>query len=100
MNITIPTPDVYAELVSIQSTYPQFTFQNVGYEYIKDILLAHKDQVKRIEEILKSCVSGFVEFNNFRINDNKILIRFQYHWTGNYVGVGYLPLDDLNPKEK
>lgn len=88
---------MYNKLISIQKEYPELTFQNEGYEYLsKEIINKHKEQIEEISNILKTTISGFVEFNNFKIYKNgDIMIRVQYHWDKMFVGVGYFNIEEF-----
>jgi hypothetical protein len=82
------------------------TSQNEGYEYIDKSKFAkeEKEAFDNIEAILKKHITGFHEFNNFRISrkTNELELRFQYSWTADdpdsrvsFSGVGYILLDEL-----
>jgi hypothetical protein len=102
MKIKLLTPELYAELKAIADQYPELTFHNVGYQYLKvAVREAHKEQLDRIAEILKEHIVGFVKFYNFRrAKDGSIALRFDYNWgaaedTRSFTGVGYVKLDHL-----
>ena len=106
MKIQLITPKVYNTLVAIQTKYPRLTFRNEGYKYVDKSKFTKSDRkaFARVETILKSHITGFSEFNNFRLNlaSKKMEIRFQYNWTADeeepsiyYIGVGYLELLEL-----
>ena len=95
--------EIYNKLLEYQQNYPLLTFQNNGYEYLsKEIQDNHKDQIKEIEELLKTKIEGFSHFNNFKIKSNIILVRCQYDYSKHlencktsFIGVGYFPLEDF-----
>lgn len=99
MTMTLIDKETYERLLQIQKEYPELTFQNQGYEYLNsDIFERNTDAIKEINGILKNCIKGFCEFNNFRLEANKdIMLRFQYMWDGGiyFKGVGYLRLSYL-----
>lgn len=94
--------DNYNRLILIQKEYPELTFQNEGYEYLsKEVINKHKEQIEEISNILKTTISGFVEFNNFKIDKTgDILIRVQYHWDKMFVGVGYFNIEEFKEVNK
>lgn len=101
MEIKFITPELHAELAAIADNYPALVFNNYGYVYIKPAIREqHAEQIRRISEILKEHVVGFVEFFNFRRDDGNLVLRFDYNWGAAnnsmyFVGVGYLHLDHL-----
>lgn len=102
MTINLITEEQHEELLHIQESYDVLNLQNVGYEYIpKKVLIDFKEQVDKVESILKEAVVGFARFNNFRLSkDGKKQVRFQYNWgadddTRPFIGVGYLLIDEL-----
>lgn len=94
--------DNYNRLILIQKEYPELTFQNEGYEYLsKEVINKHKEQIEEISNILKTTISGFVKFNNFKIDKTgDILIRVQYHWDKMFVGVGYFNIEEFKEVNK
>lgn len=80
-------------------TNPKLVFQNNGYEYIAKSTLSPDDIIafNKIESILRNSIEGFVEFNNLRKTKflNEKELRFQYHWSESFTGVGYILLDEL-----
>jgi hypothetical protein len=107
MTIELLTKEEYELLLKIQKEHPILTFQNKGYEYVDKSKFSNedKDAFDKVTEILKRCIHGFVEFNNFKLHkyNNKPQVRFQYDWTYDdnspnkigFTGVGYLFLDEL-----
>lgn len=101
MKIKFITTELHAELTKLAADHPELVFQNHGYQYIgREVREAKAEQLARIKEILKEHIVGFVEFFNFRLDKEGIVLRFDYNWgasegTLHYVGVGYLPLDHL-----
>jgi hypothetical protein len=104
MKIELITPEEHAQLLSIYENYPALTFQNEGYQYIKEANLSDEDKAKREEvtAILKKSICEFREFNNFKLSKKtqEIQIRFQYNWNYDgqglpFTGVGYILLDEL-----
>ena len=90
--------NTYEELIKIQKEYPNLTYQNVGYDYIKKDKLTKEEleAFERVEVLLKDEIDGFREFNNFKIRDNgDIVIRVQHNWGGNFTGVGYFHIEDF-----
>jgi len=87
----------FNRLKEIQEEFPELTFFNEGYQYLKkEIQESHKDQIAEISEILKELVDGFTEFNNFKPRkDGTIVVRLQYHWDAMFVGVGYFTFGEL-----
>ena len=106
MRITLITQEVYDNLLDIFNKYPKLTLQNVGYQYIRKADLNEEEttKFKEVNDILKTAIKGFSEFNNFRRNKKTqaIQLRFQYDWTADeerpkvpFTGVGYIELDEL-----
>lgn len=102
MTIELITSDVRDELLDIYNEHKSLTFQNNGYEYIRMDDLTKEDIAahKRVSNILKDHIVGFVKFNNFRVINDRIQIRLQYNWgaednTMSFTGVGYIFLDEL-----
>lgn len=90
--------NTYEELIKIQKEYPNLTYQNKGYDYIKKYKLTKEELevFKRVEVLLKDKIERFVEFNNFKIRDNgDIVIRIQYKWYRGFIGVGYFHIEDF-----
>lgn len=99
MTIELITSEEHAKLMDIFNKYPALRLQNNGYEYLKKDNLTEEDnaKIKEIEEILKKSIEGFVKFSNFRLSNQsqEIQIRFQYHYSPSFTGVGYILLDEL-----
>jgi hypothetical protein len=106
MTITLITQEVYNNLVEIYNKYPKLTLQNKGYEYIRKDDLNNEEltKLKEVNDILKTAIKGFSEFNNFRTNNKtqELQIRFQYDYSADaekianpFIGVGYLYLEEL-----
>lgn len=101
MTITLITQEIYDELAALARDYPKLILQNRGYEYLPvAVVQEHTQQLARIREILKAHVLGFSKFFNFRIDDGRLVLRFDFDWGAEgscvrFVGVGYLPLDHL-----
>ena len=103
MEIKTISKEEHALLKDIQSTYPALTFQNKGYEGLdhKIFTPAEKDAFKKVTDILKSHITGFSRFQNFRHNKaGEIEIRLQYNYNYDrdgvtFIGVGYILLDEL-----
>jgi hypothetical protein len=105
MTITLITQEVYENLLDIYNKYPKLTLQNEGYQYIRKADLNEEEttKLKEVNDILKTAIKGFSEFNNFRLGKKtqELQIRFQYNWSADderghpFVGVGYLYLDEL-----
>lgn len=91
----------YKRLKEIQKEYPKLTFQNEGYQYIRKELEEHSEVVSEIESILKEEISGFSEFNNFKMRkDGTFDVRCQYNWGAHdgsrqFYGVGYFNIEEF-----
>lgn len=93
----------FNKLVEFQKKYPELTFQNKGYQYLKkEIQEKYKEQIDEISKILKETIPGFSKFNNFKMNkDGSFSIRCQYEYDyGNpnsihFIGVGYFNINDF-----
>lgn len=104
MTIDLITKELHKELTIIYTFHPELTFNNKGYQYIKESSLKHVniEAFKRVTEILNNHIHGFVKFNNFRDGKGFIELRFQYNYShdsedrlGSFTGVGYIKLDEL-----
>jgi hypothetical protein len=98
MTITLIDFDTYQLLAEIQKSYPNLTYQNVGYDYPNKSNWSDEDKAafNTVNNILEKSIEGFVIFNHFRIDKNNIIrLRFQYHYDASFIGVGYLKLDEL-----
>lgn len=91
------TESVYEEMKGYQKDYPSLTFDNDGYEYLSsDVRREHKEQISEINKLLKTTLSGFVEFNNFKPRKNgAFAIRYQCYWDASFIGVGYINIEEL-----
>lgn len=86
----------YEKLKKLHKDFPNLTFQNEGYEYIKEDTLTEKDKkaIKEIESILKEDIDYFVKFNNFKIGrKGGVIIRVQCDYSPSFTGVRYFPLE-------
>lgn len=101
MKINLITKEEYSTLLDIYKGFPKLIFQNQGYEYIDNTKLSTEelDAFNQIEQILKKSIKGFVHFNNFKVKNNKIVLRFQYDYGydggQHFIGVGYILLTEL-----
>lgn len=99
MEITLIDEPTYNLLKSIQENYPNLTYQNTSYDYPDKSNWSDEDkkQFKIVTGILKKAIKDFVEFNHFKIykDTGAIVLRLQYHYSVNFVGVGYIKLDEL-----
>lgn len=93
--------NVYAKLKAFQKNFPQLTFQNKGYQYIKkEVIEDHKEQIKEILALIKTQAPFITEFNNFKTyKEDKIGVRCQgrYDQTTGFIGVYYFALKDFKP---
>jgi len=105
MTITLISEQDYELLLNIQKERPILTFKNVGYEYLDKDRFDEDDKIAfdQVTSILKNCVKGFQEFNNFTPDSKgELRVRFQYDWSADgsnslpFTGVGYLYLDELH----
>ena len=87
----------YDRLVSIQKEYPELTFDNKGFEYIKPhIRETHKEQIEEIGKILKEVDSGFVKFFNFKPRANSTFsVRYDTYYDPSFIGVRYIDIEDF-----
>ena len=91
----------YYELLLFKKLYPELTFDNNGYEYLKlKVRESHKEQIEKIESILKKHIGGFSNFNNFKPRENGSFdIRCQYNWgfpdDSYFMGVGYFNIKEF-----
>ena len=108
MKIELITREQYDTLVAIQEKYKILTFQNEGYQYVDKKKFTKEDwkAFDIVTAILRECITGFTEFNNFKIvkKTGEVKVRFQYNWSADwtegdnphyYIGVGYLLLTTL-----
>ena len=88
----------YYSLLFYQQNYPELTFDNNGYEYLKaEIQESHKVIIDKISKILKRQVKGFSRFDNFkpRKDKNTFDVRCQYYWDIGFCGVGYFNIKEF-----
>lgn len=98
MKIELLTKELYDELVDINNKYPALFLQNIGYEGINRDTLTEEEKKadKRVNEILKEHIKNFSRFQNFCKNKNgELRLRFQYHWSESFTGVGYILVEEL-----
>ena len=107
MTITLISKEQLDRLLEIQKTYPNLTYDNKGYDNLNLSLLTPEElkHFKEAEEIIKTSIKGFREFNHFKPSKSKPelpMIRFQYNWTADhpgelpFTGVGYLFVHELH----
>lgn len=111
MKINLISKKEHSELITIHKNHPNLFLQNTGYEYLNKNTFSEKDKesFKRVTEILRKSIHGFLRFDNFRIqpSSKKLQLRFQYNWNYDkndyFSGVGYILVDELlngfSPKE-
>jgi len=89
------TNKYYDRLIELKDQFPELTFDNNGYEYLKkEIQESHKEQIEEIKTILKETIEGFVSFNHFKPRNREGFdIRCQYKWDARFVGVGYFDIN-------
>lgn len=98
MTITLMTQEVYDELCSIQKNVPSLTHNFKGFDCFDRSKFTPEEAAAdaRINEILKEHIKNFKYFQNFTtFKDGSIALRFQYHWSISFTGVGYLKLSEL-----
>ena len=95
------TNEYYNRLIELKNQFPELTFDNDGYEYLKrEVQDKHKKQIEEISEILKTTVEGFRSFNNFKPSkDGSFFVRVQYAWDRSFTGVGYFHIDKFREFE-
>ena len=90
----------YQELKRYQKDYPELTFNNIGYEYLKPAVReVHEQQIKEISEILKKEIPSFVEFLNFKPRKKGgFAVRLNHYYDGlsGFIGVNYFDIEDFN----
>lgn len=106
MRINLITEEEYFELVNIYQTYPKLSLQNTGWETL-DFSKLNSEELENFEiasNIIKKCIWGFSEFNNFRVGNKtgEVLARFQYTYDADqepprssFIGVGYIKLEEM-----
>lgn len=72
----------------------QHNYYHADPQYINSPLKGDED-VAYINSVLKEIIEGFVSFSNF-VQGKTNLIRIQYHWNENFVGVGYILIGELH----
>jgi len=103
MTIELITIEEHKKLLGIFTEYPNLTLQNKGYEYIDKSKFSDTEKIKHEEvvTILKKTIRGFSSFSNFYIDSKQriqIRVQYDYSWgetTINFIGVGYVLLDEL-----
>lgn len=103
MKIQLLTPGQHEALLSAYNNYPELFLQNDGYEYIGRNTISEpaKQELKKVESVLKDVICGFYEFSNFcHSKDGQIRLRIQYNWNydqdcASFSGVGYVLLTEL-----
>lgn len=98
MTIELLSTEEYRDLLNLQEKYPKLTFQNKGYEYIDRDRFSEEDKEadETVKEILSKHIEGFVQFNNFLLNKKgELCVRFQYHYSPAFTGVGYITCREL-----
>jgi hypothetical protein len=103
MRIKLISQEEYLFLLDVQKRFPNLTYQNTGYNYPNKSKWSEEelDYFNQVSDILKESITGFAEFNHFKINKKgELKIRFQYDWSAAdgglpFTGVGYLFLDEL-----
>jgi hypothetical protein len=99
MTIELLSTDEYDTLLRIQKDRPKLTFQNVGYQYIDRSTFSEEDKKadEEVQTILSKHIKDFRKFDNFRVREfsEELVIRFQYHWSAVFAGVGYITLREL-----
>ena len=93
----------YDKLTAIILSNPDLLFDNDGYENLhSSIVERNKPAIKQVEEILSSCVKGFVRFQNFKPRKNgEISVRCQLYYDDQrtFIGVEYIPLGWFKERE-
>lgn len=89
----------HEELVRLMEQYPDLIFDNDGYENISEVTKeANAEGIKKIEELLKEAVHGFVRFQNFKPRkEGSFCVRCQTKWSESFTGVSYFPLENFKP---
>jgi hypothetical protein len=103
MKINLITQKDHKLLKKIYENYPILTLQNKGYEELNTNEFSSVEEIKhkKVTTILKTAISGFRRFQNFKIDKEKnIFLRFQYNYnydnsSPSFTGVGYVLLDEL-----
>ena len=89
------TTSTYLALDHLRKNNPELTFDNDGYEQLDPkITKKHRLEIDEIERLLKSAVTGFVRFQNFKPRkDGSIAVRYQVKYDESFIGVAYTPLE-------
>lgn len=101
MRIELISKEQFNIISDIQKEFPVLTFQNDGYQYIKEVLNNDEEKARMdVAKILGKHVRGFSSFTNFRISKNnelQIRLQYNYNWDAGlpFTGVGYILLDEL-----
>lgn len=104
MQIELISQEQFDIISNIQKEHNVLTFQNIGYESIKEKLNETEEEAKmKVSKILGNHIKGYSSFQNFRFSkkENKLEIRFQYNYNYNpnsglpFIGVGYILLEEL-----
>jgi hypothetical protein len=94
----------FERLSEIMKESPDLVFFNHGYENLpQEVVAANKAAISEIETILKTCVKGFVSFQNFKPRkDGSTYVRYQvrYNDEGSFTGVAYTPLELFKTEEE
>jgi len=104
MQIELISKEEFDIILDIQKKHPILTFQNEGYQYVKKSKFTENDQkaYDTVSKILSKHISGYSEFNNFRLskktNELQLRVQYNYGYDGegtHFIGVGYILLDEL-----
>lgn len=90
----------YCKIKLIFKKYPELTFNNKGFEYLKpEIREKYKEQIDTLTNILKKYNKYTIRFLNFYIKKNHVLIRYESNWKGDeggyFVGTNYIHINEL-----
>lgn len=96
-NKKLTNAECYYKLLLFQKKYPELTFNNQGYQYLKPkIKEVYKKQIEEISDILRKSIKGFSRFDNFKPRENgTFAIRCQYYWDASFCGVGYFNINEF-----
>lgn len=98
MKINLISSTDFKLLLSIYKQYPNLTLENKGYETLNLSKLSKEEKTafNIVSDILRDSIVGFQSFNNFKHNkDGEVVLRFQYDWSVQFTGVGYILLEEL-----
>jgi hypothetical protein len=89
----------FNELSQLMHDFPELVFDNQGYQRLsKDVISRNQVGFDKVSEILKVTVSNFVEFQNFKPQNNgTFALRMQTRWDERFTGVEYISLDNFKP---